>query len=336
MIYPQGKIIYENLSTSFTNLEELLIELKSERQTGYVHVSYWDYDGALFLESGKVINAAVEQGNERITGLDAVSGIMEKSREKEGTISVHSLPSELVTLLAGIANGDAIHQGLTTEFTNLTGLFEKLYADGLTGFIEILLQGGGGVGMVFFQDGDPVTSILSINGESSSGPNVLQKIVEIAKIRGATFNVYRANLTASIAEGAEVMAGFELPSLLELWGDLLASVERTVDSQFSQGVFHKTFNEVRLQHANTYPFLDPFAAEFDYREGHVDVRNASIRQINAGLAVCLADTIKVLAAQSPKADIPASVREALMHITESHAETISKFQLESTLQSLLD
>jgi hypothetical protein len=335
MIYPQGKIIYENLSTSFTNLEELLIELKAEHQTGYVHVSYWDFDGALFLDSGKIINAATELGGERITGVDAVSGIMEKSKEKEGTISVHSLPSELVTLLASVANGDAIHQGLTTEFTNLPGLFEKLYADGLTGFVEIVFQGGG-VGMVFFQEGDPVTSILSMNGESSSGPNVLQRIVELAKVRGATFNVYRADLAASIAEGAEVMAGFELPSLLELWGDILASVERVVDSGRGQGAFLKTFNEIRIHHADSYPFLDPFAAEFEYRDGDVNIRNASVRQINDGLAGCLTETIDTLAAQNSKDDIPGSVRATLMHLKESRAETITKFQLGSVLPDLLD
>jgi hypothetical protein len=335
MIYPQGKIIYENLSTSFTNLEELLIELKAEHQTGYVHVSYWDYDGALFLDNGKIINAIAETKGQRITGLDAVSGVMEKSREKEGTISVHSLPSDVVTLLASVANSDAIHQGLTTEFTNLTGLFEKLHADGHTGFIEIVLQNSGGVGMVFFQEGDPVTSILSRNGESSSGPNMLQKIVEMAMIQGATFNVYRADLAASIAEGAEMMAGFELPTLLELWGDILASAERITDSRMGQGIFIKTFNEIRIQHADSHPFLDPFAAEFDYREGAIDVRNASVRQINNGLAACLTDTIETLTAQKPKADIHGSVREAIMHVKESRAETIAKFQLESVLTDLL-
>jgi hypothetical protein len=335
MIYPQGKIIYENLNTSFTNLEELLIGLKSERHTGFVRISYWDYNGALFMDSGKLINAVAERGNERSAGLDAVSGIMEKSRQKDGTISVHSLQTELVTLLAGAANGEVIHQDLSTEFTNLTGLLEKLRADKHTGSVEVVLQGDNGIGVIFLQDGDAVTSILSTNGESFSGADMLPKVIERASIHGAIFNVYRANLSASIAEGAEVMAGFELPLLLELWGDIIASVERIADGFSKNGEFIKTFDQVRLQYAEAYPFLDPFAAEFEYQEGHIELKNTSVRQLNAGLGECLTTTITTLDAQNPKNDLMGRVKDELAPLKESRGEAIAKFKLDSILPDLL-
>lgn len=335
MIYPQGKIIYENLNTSFTSLEELLIGLKSERHTGYVRVSYWDYNGALFMDSGKLINAVAEIGSERSTGLDAVSGIMEKSRQKDGAISVHGLPPELVTLLASAANGEVIHQDLSTEFTNLAGLLEKLHADGHTGSVEVVIHGDGGVGVVFLQDGDAVTSILSANGESYSGADMLAKIIERASIHGAILNVYRANLSASIAEGAEVMAGFELPLLLELWGDIISSAERIADGISKKGEFVKTFNQIRLQYAEAYPFLDPFAAEFDYQEGHIELKNTSVRQLNAGLAECLTITVETLDAENPKTDLMGSVKDELARMKASRGESVAKFKLDSLLPDLL-
>ena len=335
MIYPQGKIIYENLNTSFTNLEELLLGLKSERHTGFVRISYWDYDGALFIDNGKLINAVAERGGKRSAGLDAVSGIMEKSKQKDGTISVHSLPTELVTLLASAANGEVIHKDLSTEFTNLAGLLEKLRADKHTGSVEVILQGDNGIGVVFLQDGDAVASIISMNGESYSGADMLPKIIEKASTHGAIFNVYRANLSASIAEGAEVMAGFELPLLLELWGDILASVERITDGSSKKGEFVKTFNQVRLQYAEEYPFLDPFAAEFDYLEGHIELRNTSVRQLNAGLAECLTTTIKTLDEQNPKTELMGRLKDELALLKESRGEAITKFKLDSILPDLL-
>lgn len=335
MIYPQGKIVYENLNTSFTILEELLLGLKSERHTGYVRVSYWDYNGALFMDSGKLINAVAEKGSERSTGLDAVSGIMEKSRQKDGTISVHSLPPELVTLLASAANGEVIHQDLSTEFTNLASLLEKLRADGHTGSVEVVIHGDGGVGVVFLQDGDTVTSILSVNGESYSGADILAKVIERASLHGAILNVYRANLSASIAEGAEVMAGFELPLLLELWGDVISSAERIVDGVSKNGEFVKAFNQIRIQYAEAYPFLDPFAAEFDYQKGHIELKNTSVRQVNAGLAECLTTTIESLDAQNPKTGLMGSVKDELMRLKESRGESVAKFKLDSILPDLL-
>lgn len=334
MIYPVGKSVYQNLNTSFTNLEELLLRLKEERHTGYVHLRYWDYDAAIFVDSGKLINAIEERGEKRKIGADAVTGILEKGKEKDGVINVHSLEPDLVTLLASAADGEMVYRDLTTDFSSLDGLIEKLEGDKHTGFVEVVLKNGAGVGAVFLQDGDPVASILSQNGESYSGLNILPKIIEKVALHGAKFNVYRADLTKAIVDGAEMMAGFEMPRLLALWGEIIASAERVTEESSEQGLFLKTFKEACILHAEEYPYLDPFAAEFKYEAGSIEVKNASVRQLNEGLAKCLLATLETLDSKVAEMDILASAREDLTSIEEIHAEAIEEFKLGSFLPGL--
>ena len=53
MILPLGKVAYENLNTSFTDFSGFLEDLKANSFTGYVRVSFWQYDGAVFMSPPK-------------------------------------------------------------------------------------------------------------------------------------------------------------------------------------------------------------------------------------------------------------------------------------------
>ena len=60
MILPKGEAVYENLRTSFVDLNSFLLSLKEDDFTGYVQLSFWDYEGILFLEAGEIVNATEE------------------------------------------------------------------------------------------------------------------------------------------------------------------------------------------------------------------------------------------------------------------------------------
>lgn len=336
MIIPKGRVVYENLNTSFTKLSELLSELKSESHTGYVRVCFWDYEAVLYFDGGKIINGIEEKGDERLVGPDAVGGVMEKVQEKNGTISVYHLPAETVTLLASTIRGEALYKDLSTEFTSLLKLIEKLCAEAHTGYIEVNIRELDGAGMIFMQAGDPVTSVFSFDGKTATGPNVLSRIIEVASHHGAIFHVYQAELEAAIADGAEVMAGLELPLLLEMWEDILTTVERAIADVAKLEMFLNTFKDVRVQFAEKYPFLDPFAAQFSYEHGKIQVQGASTRQLNQGLSECLTKTIHMLDEKLPKIDLPERTRDALTFLAESRREELQKFGLPALLPEIFE
>lgn len=331
MIIPKGRAIYENLNTSFTNLNELLTELKNERHTGFMRVRYWDYEAVIYFDGGKIINGVEERGDERILGPEAVSGLIEKAQEKDGAISVYQLPAETVTLMASSIRGEVVHRDLSSEFTNLPKLIEKLRSESHTGYIEVSLQNIEGTGMIFMQAGDPIASVLSVNGETNSGPNALHQIIDIASSHAATFNVYRAELESIIADGEQVMAGLDLPSLIKLWGEILSSIERVIASVGEGKTFHDTFKDVRLQNAERHPFLDPFLAQFRYEDGGIEVQGVSPRQLNMGLSETLLETIQQMDDKLPDSDLQRLIRESLVFIRESHADEFERFGVTSWL-----
>ena len=49
MILPKGEVVHENLRTAYVDLSNFLQTLKEDNFTGYLQVSFWDYEGVLFL-----------------------------------------------------------------------------------------------------------------------------------------------------------------------------------------------------------------------------------------------------------------------------------------------
>jgi hypothetical protein len=335
MIFPKGQAVYENLNTSFTGAGELLLDLKVNSFTGYVRVSFWEYEGILFLDSGNIVNAVEETKERKRTGQEAMSSIMSKAQEKNGTISVYSLSAEIVTVLTSVVESEVIYKDLTSDFTSLDKLIAKLQSEGHTGYVEVVVKGERGAGIILLQAGDPIESILSVNGDTISGVEVLPRIVETVSTLGAAFNVYRAAVEEAFAEGAEIMAGFDLPHLLEVWGEIIATAERAADGLSTEGHFLDTFKDTLLERADDYPFLDPFAAEFEYKKGQIAFHGGSVKNLSQGLGECLSATIGKLAAETPGVDLAARIRADLAAVKDRHAEVIEKFALEVVMPEFL-
>lgn len=335
MIFPKGQAVYENLNTSFTNFGELLLDLKADSFTGYVQVSFWEYEGILFLDSGNIVNAVEETGGRRRTGQEAVSSITAKVKEKNGVVSVYSLSAEMLTMLASVVRSEVVYENLTTDFTSLDKLIAKLQSEEHTGYVEVAMKDGKGAGIIFLQAGDPVESILSTNGNAVSGTEVLSRIIETASTLGAAFNVYRAAIEEAFAESAEIMAGFELPQLLEIWQEIITTVERVADGLSSEGHFLDTFKDTLVERADDYPFLDPFAAEFQYQAGQIAFHGGSVKNFSQGLGECLSATVGKLVAETPEVGLAGRIRAELAAVRESHAEAIEKFALGVALPEYL-
>jgi hypothetical protein len=335
MILPKGKAVYENLNTSFANLGEMLLDLNANGFTGYVRVAFWEYDGLLFLDRGKVINAVQESQGKRRTGPEAIAGITNRAKEKDGVISAYRFSPDIVTMLASMVKSQEVYKDLSTDFTSLDKLIHKLQGEEHTGSIEIVLMNDKGSGIVFLQAGKPLECILSADGEELAGTSSLPRIIQAAASLGAVFNVYKVAVESAFADSTEVMTVFELPRLLETWGAIIGAVEKASDDLFDDGTFLKTFKEVEIEKADTYPFLDPFAAELAYADGRVTFRGESVKNLSLGLGDCLRATIMRLASEPKGVNLPAKIKEAMEPVKAEQAEPIAKFALEHALPDYL-
>lgn len=323
MIYPKVEVVYENMNTSFTNFEELISDLSANQFTGSVKVSFWEYEGNLFIDNGNVVNAVEEMEEEKFTGKVAVKRLMEKAKEKGGSISVYALTEEMVTVLSSVIQSELLYKDLTTDFTSIEGLITKLRKEDQTGYMEVSIGGGSRKAYIYFLSGEIINCLLTSGGEEISGVNMLHRIMEASSSQGATFNVYRAAIEESFAEGEEIRISDQFPQILDVWGELLGAAEHVIDGRLKEGEFLNTLKEVMIAHAEEYPFLDPFAARFHYQEGEITYQGEPEKRLSEGVGICLQDTIDRLDSEYPNKGIKTLTMDRLVEVKQERLSEIT-------------
>jgi hypothetical protein len=334
MILPKGRAAYENLNTSFIEFRELVEDLRRNSFTGYVEVSFWEYEGILFMDSGSIVNAAEEIESTRTTSQKAVSGIMHQAQEKDGSVSVYPLAADMVTMLASVLKSEVVHSGLNTDFSDLGQLVAKLQSEGHTGYVEISLKGGRGTAMILMRSGEVLESMLSSGSEVLSGGQALSRIMETASSAGAVFNVHRTVVEEALENAAQILVGLELPQLQGVWQDIVATVERIADGHAGEGTFRKAFKDVLIDSADEYPFLDPFAGEFDYKEGEISYSGPASAEFSQALGQTLSATVDRIAEGLSGVDLVGDIRDALAHVVEEHSDAVRKYGIRLTAPDL--
>ncbi|MBN1352511.1 hypothetical protein JXJ21_24140 [candidate division KSB1 bacterium] len=320
MILPRGKAIYENLNTSFTNFVELLSDLKKNHITGVVSIVFWEYEGLLFLDSGNIINAIEQYEGNRKIGQDAVNRLVTKVKEKDGTISVYGFSSDLIAMLVSTLQSEIVYKELSSDFTNLEKLLEKLKSEQHTGYIEILTNDYQHLATIFIQGGEPIESIISNDNNAFAKTDFHDKIHELAKSKGVMFNIYRAGFGT---ENEALITKADALDLLDFWGRVISIIERRIDPN----AFERTFYDILIEKADDYPFLDPFAAEFKYANGKIEFAGNITKDFITGLSECIQATLQ-------KIPVP-EFKSELESLIKTNSDVISKYSLEKIVNQLL-
>jgi hypothetical protein len=337
MMFPKDRTLYANLNTSFTSFDALIGDLQERKLTGYVEVTAPGYTGTLLLSEGEIVNAQEQTGDRRVAGPAAARGVSERAGQKDGMINVYSAFPDVVLLLHRLMDSRPLYRDLTSAFTSLDRLIAKLRSDGLTGYVEVHVAESAGVGVIYLAGGEPVESVFGLGQEMTYGQDALNAIVSAVNATGGTFNVFvEAGQSAvqGVPPPAPAQEGYRA-ELMAFWEDMVSRVEATVDGLSKPGRFMLAFKEVLVSRAVTYPFLDPFAAEFSYAGGHITFEQPLPDDFSKALSDCLADAVSKLAFQLKRADLEARVRSRLDGVSEKHAEVIERFGLRDDIQELV-
>lgn len=336
MLFPKDRTIYANLNTSFTAFDALLADLAFKRTTGHVDVTFPGYQGALLLSGGEIVQAVEVVEGEKVTGPAAAHHIIARAGEKNGSITVFGLAPEIVALIQRVIDARPLYRDLTSAFTSLERLIAKLRSDGLTGYVEVSVGEGQGMGIIFLSAGEPVECVFQGSGEATTGNQALESIVQSVTNVGGSFNVFveagaPAAASPTAAAPAPQDAAFR-EELLAFWEDVISRTEKLADGLSKPGRFMTAFKEVLVSRASTYPFVDPFAADFQYANGHITFEGALPDDLSKALGDCLSDTVAKLAFQLKRADFESRVRGQLAGVSEAHAAVIGRLGLGDDVQ----
>jgi hypothetical protein len=299
--------------------------------------------------------------------VEALRNIEARAAERGGGINVYTLAPGVATMLAAIVDSEVLYKDLSSSFTSLDRLIAKLRTEGHTGYIEIAGPDGGEFGFIFLNQGEPIEGVLCANGHSQTGAAIVPRLIDAVANMEATFHVYRAVAPADAepseaepvaaapahalpaAHGAaplseETPASFaprpaesaaERQEQIELWQELLSRVELVVDQLGGKGTFATAFRRSLVAQAGRFPFLDPFAAEFEYNNGVLELHGPLEPELSLGAGTCLSETIAALTQQLRRGDLEQQIRAALVETVARNAAAIERYGLRSTLAVFL-
>jgi hypothetical protein len=204
MIYPKGEAVYQNLSTEYTDLPQLLSTLKPKGFSGIIEIDVAGKKGAFFMVSGDVINAAsdIENDPPALVGEEAAEKLLALSTRPSGILNVSQIaPVEVEFAASSLVKPELLFKELSTDFVRMDQFIRKLQDEKLTGYIEMSARKNRRVGKLSLRYGETVG--LQITSESGTPtffePKAISRLLEEFVKQGATFNVYRS-------------AGFSMPA----------------------------------------------------------------------------------------------------------------------------
>ena len=374
MLFPKGEPKHQNLSTAYTDLSALLKTLKAEGFSGTVDVEFPGSKGTFFVASGEIINAEARKGadSRRMLGQEAAQVLLSLSNQKDGVLNVYRMPSERVAVIAGTLQSDILLKDLSSDFTRLDRLILKLREEKHNGFIEILTKEHKGMGVLFFHDGE----VADLFATSESGASLVEKktipvFLENVVKQGVVFNVYRNQGKTPLKENpvketpvqetrvkeppVKEPAVKETPvkevpvkeppgergreglkELIPILQDILLRVEKMADSVSRKGTFLKEFKKSLIEKSGEYPFLDPFAGEFEYREGTIGFKgDAGTEEFAKGIGECLRVTLNHLEEELPKHKmLPAKLMLEIESFLEHNREGLKRLGVDTVLLSI--
>ena len=197
MIYPKGEAVYQNLSTEYTNLPQLLSTLKPKGFSGIVEIDMAGKKGAFFMVSGEVINAAsgIETDPPAMVGEEAAEKLLALSTRPNGVLNVYQLPSIKVEFASNsLVRPEPLFKDLSTDFVRLDQFIKKLQGEKLTGYIEMSTKKNQRLGTLSLRAGETVG--LQVTSGSGGAPAFFEReaippLLEEFVRDGATFSVYR-------------------------------------------------------------------------------------------------------------------------------------------------
>jgi len=354
MILPRGETRHQNLLTSYTDFSALLSTLKSEGFSGIIEIEFPEIKGAVFIDSGDIINAELNRADDlkRMIKQEAVQTLVALSSQKDGVLNVYRLAPEHVAVVANNLQHEIIFKELSTDFTRLDRLLLKLREEKHNGFIEVLTKEHQAMGVLFLEGGEPVEMFTTPeSGPSVFGRKSIPIFVETAVKQGAILNIYRSQQKiykeevnieieeTKIREEEGIIKKEDkgLKELIPILQEILSQLEKLVDgSSRRKGLFQKIFKESLVERSEEFAFLDPFAGEFEYREGAIQFTGgAGVRDFTKGIVECLVTTLSHLEKELPKEKmLPLKLKAGIESSLEQHNEVLKRLGVEAITSSI--
>ena len=129
----------------------------------------------------------------------------------------------------------------------------------------------------------------------------------------------------------------DLNGMLKVLGAIIGGVEKVIDQTYGENTFVKAFRSVLIDISEDFPFLDPFAAEFEYKDGEIEfVGNEDRDGFTKGIQEALLLTISNVSEGKDSEKLIAKVREELKSVLEKFPNEITGFKIDEKMKNIIE
>ena len=297
IIVPDTPPVIDRLNSYYLVFDRLVEHYQGELGSGAIHLLAPTAEAIVYFDETGAVGGAYRDSDQQIAGTAVLSRLPAALARYNFTVSVYALDLAMVHFWSRLPEAEILYQGLSTEFTDLDGLIKKMQSEQLTGYIDVALNGTDDAGQLFFSLGKFIGGRYSWrpSGGLYPSPQGRQELLARVRQRGGIFNVRRIDLTAPAPEAATAAvpadpANSEVIVILE---ELLFIAESTVHANRRiRSDFQTLLKKKFVQNAERYEFLDPFAAEFDYRDGRITFNGETPDQrLAEGVTTCVRELV---------------------------------------------
>jgi hypothetical protein len=294
---PKEPPVIANLNTYYVDLGKLIEHYQGEIGAGSVFFRSPSAEGVLFFDQDEILSGYFSDRETTLSGSDALQRLLGDDHLQNFTIDIYRIPQSEVYFWSSLPASEKIYKDLSTEFSDLEGLVKKMAAEKLTGYIDVSIGDKGEGGIIFFSNGEIVGGSFSwaTAGNSQNKINIAT-LIEKTKTHGGTFQVCRMPMAGDRrppAGGPAVRSdSAQVIQILEEFLNVFETccTSRKARTEDLNSLIRKKFVSV----ADTYTFLDPFAAEFEYTDRRITFTGAAS---DAELANGVVRSISELAAE---------------------------------------
>ncbi|MFC1815251.1 hypothetical protein ACFL0M_04760 [Thermodesulfobacteriota bacterium] len=273
IIIPPENTIITNLNSYYLNMERMIEHYQSELGTGSIYLKSPSAAGTIFFDEETILNVFFQDKDDWLDGKNARDRLIMALKELNFSVSVYKIEPARLYYWANLSYAEDFYRDLSTKFSDLEGLIKKMRAEKLTGYIDVSISGSADGGIVYLNNGSIIGSSCSWdkNGQYGSKNN-LQQLMMKSKDSGGIFSVKQIDLKNVRRNSVSGTKTQKVSSrMLVMIQDLLRILETFVSGNKKIKIDFETLLKKKfVEKADTYEFLDPFAAEFQYAKGRVE------------------------------------------------------------------
>lgn len=317
----KNRLFYENLDTSFVNLAALVRYLRARRFTGNVRIELGGYEGEIILTAENEVRARErDHASGRIAeGEQAFQRLLIRAREPGGTINVFQAISESANApenekdTAPISPFGESSENVSPEIAEAPTTRAKIFQQ------PVSLSAA------------PRYAENQI--EINKKPQIIERDQMISEVKSTEFPFEFSNNVEAKARQNQ-LSETDWQAFLHLTAELL----QTIDDALAKNNlnFAAAFQKACFETATDYPFLQPDAGIFAYRNGKIEMRE----QVNAKLfAAAVNETLRrimeKLAANPKFAEAYRDTAQKILAIIRKNKPLYDEFFITPQLEKIL-